>query len=48
MKKRVEMAAKKGCDAIDPDNVDGFITASCVTWVTCNTAMLTPFSAKQQ
>ncbi|SPJ88075.1 related to endo alpha-1,4 polygalactosaminidase precusor [Fusarium torulosum] len=24
MKKRIEMAAKKGCDAIDPDNVDGF------------------------
>ncbi|KAH7468408.1 glycoside hydrolase superfamily [Fusarium oxysporum f. sp. albedinis] len=24
MKKRIEYAAKKGCDAIDPDNVDGF------------------------
>ncbi|RGP66740.1 hypothetical protein FSPOR_6480 [Fusarium sporotrichioides] len=24
MKRRIEMAAKKGCDAIDPDNVDGF------------------------
>ncbi|KAF4946023.1 hypothetical protein FGADI_11527 [Fusarium gaditjirri] len=24
MKKRIEMAAHKGCDAIDPDNVDGF------------------------
>lgn len=26
MKKRIEMAAKKGCDAIDPDNVDGFVS----------------------
>ncbi|RGP77982.1 hypothetical protein FLONG3_3939 [Fusarium longipes] len=24
MKKRIKMAAEKGCDAIDPDNVDGF------------------------
>ncbi|KAF5664989.1 endo alpha-1,4 polygalactosaminidase [Fusarium heterosporum] len=24
MKKRIKMAATKGCDAIDPDNVDGF------------------------
>ncbi|KAH7109165.1 glycoside hydrolase superfamily [Dactylonectria estremocensis] len=24
MKKRIEFAAEKGCDAIDPDNVDGF------------------------
>ncbi|KAL4728973.1 hypothetical protein ACLX1H_003379 [Fusarium chlamydosporum] len=24
MKKRIEMASKKGCNAIDPDNVDGF------------------------
>lgn len=26
MKRRIEMAAKKGCDAIDPDNVDGFVS----------------------
>ncbi|KAJ0127998.1 hypothetical protein HZ326_28907 [Fusarium oxysporum f. sp. albedinis] len=26
MKKRIEDAAKKGCDAIDPDNVDGFVS----------------------
>lgn len=25
MSKRVELAAKKGCDAIDPDNVDGYV-----------------------
>jgi hypothetical protein len=24
MKKRIDLAAEKGCDAIDPDNVDGF------------------------
>ncbi|OAG05914.1 endo alpha-1,4 polygalactosaminidase precursor [Paraphaeosphaeria sporulosa] len=24
MKKRVELAGKKGCDGVDPDNVDGF------------------------
>jgi hypothetical protein len=28
MKKRIEMAAKKGCDAIDPDNVDGFVSSN--------------------
>ncbi|KAJ6782667.1 hypothetical protein PWT90_00220 [Aphanocladium album] len=27
MKKRIAMAASKGCDAIDPDNVDGFQNA---------------------
>lgn len=26
MKKRIEVAASKGCDAIDPDNVDGFVS----------------------
>lgn len=26
MKKRIAMAANKGCDAIDPDNVDGFVS----------------------
>lgn len=26
IKKRIEYAAKKGCDAIDPDNVDGFVS----------------------
>lgn len=26
MKKRIEFAAGKGCDAIDPDNVDGFVS----------------------
>jgi hypothetical protein len=25
MRKRIELAAKKKCDAIDPDNVDGFV-----------------------
>lgn len=27
MKKRIEMASKKGCNAIDPDNVDGFVSS---------------------
>jgi hypothetical protein len=27
MKKRIELAAQKGCDAIDPDNVDGFVSS---------------------
>lgn len=26
MKNRVEMASKKGCDAVDPDNVDGYVS----------------------
>lgn len=26
MKKRIELAWRKGCDAIDPDNVDGFVS----------------------
>lgn len=26
MKKRIAYAAEKGCDAIDPDNVDGFVS----------------------
>lgn len=28
MKKRIEMAKEKGCDGIDPDNVDGYVRAS--------------------
>lgn len=27
MKKRIALAASKGCDAIDPDNVDGYVSA---------------------
>lgn len=27
MKKRIKYAADKGCDAIDPDNVDGFVSS---------------------
>jgi hypothetical protein len=27
MKKRVEMASEKGCDGMDPDNVDGYVSA---------------------
>lgn len=30
MKKRIALAAKKGCDAIDPDNVDGFVS-ECIS-----------------
>jgi hypothetical protein len=26
MKKRIELAKSKGCDAVDPDNVDGFVS----------------------
>jgi hypothetical protein len=26
MKKRIKLAAKKGCDAIDPDNIDGYVS----------------------
>jgi hypothetical protein len=26
MKKRVEMARDKGCDGVDPDNVDGYVS----------------------
>lgn len=28
MKKRIKLAADKGCDAIDPDNVDGYVSLS--------------------
>jgi hypothetical protein len=28
MKKRIALAADKGCDAIDPDNVDGYVSHS--------------------
>ena len=32
MKKRVEMSAQKGCDGIDVDNVDGYVSATpCVS-----------------
>jgi hypothetical protein len=27
MKKRIEMAKEKGCDGIDPDNVDGYVSS---------------------
>lgn len=27
MKQRIELAASKGCNAIDPDNVDGYVSA---------------------
>jgi hypothetical protein len=26
MRKRVEMAGDKGCDGVDPDNVDGYVS----------------------
>ena len=29
MKARIQMAAQKGCDGVDPDNVDGYV--SCAT-----------------
>lgn len=36
MSERVKYAADKGCDAIDPDNVDGYVCGSCLdipfTW----------------
>jgi hypothetical protein len=28
MKKRVELAHEKGCDGVDPDNVDGYVSAA--------------------
>jgi hypothetical protein len=28
MSKRIELAATKGCDAVDPDNVDGYVSLS--------------------
>lgn len=30
MKKRIQYAASKGCDAIDPDNVDGYVRFSMI------------------
>jgi len=27
MKKRIDLAAEKGCDAVDPDNVDGYVSS---------------------
>jgi hypothetical protein len=35
MKKRIEMAKDKGCDGVDPDNVDGYARSplSCVSFV---------------
>jgi hypothetical protein len=33
MKKRIEVAWRKGCDAIDPDNVDGFVSLSLYMYV---------------
>lgn len=32
MKKRIALASGKGCDAIDPDNIDGFVS-SCIPWL---------------
>lgn len=29
MKARIEQAARVGCDAVDPDNVDGFVSTQC-------------------
>lgn len=31
MRKRIRLAAEKGCDAIDPDNLDGFV--SCLLFL---------------
>ena len=31
MKDRIALAAKKGCAAVDPDNVDGFVSSHTVT-----------------
>ena len=33
MAKRIKLAADKGCDAIDPDNTDGYVSPRTVTWV---------------
>jgi hypothetical protein len=30
MKKRIEMAKDKGCDGVDPDNVDGYVCLLCL------------------
>ena len=32
MKGRVELAREKGCDGVDPDNVDGYVSLSCYVW----------------
>lgn len=28
---RIRMAAELGCDAVDPDNVDGYVSVCCIT-----------------
>lgn len=32
MRKRVELAKEKGCDGVDPDNVDGYVSSQCVLY----------------
>ena len=31
MTKRLDLAAEKGCDAVDPDNVDGYVSVCSIT-----------------
>jgi hypothetical protein len=30
MSKRLELASHKGCDAVDPDNMDGYVSLTAV------------------
>jgi hypothetical protein len=31
MKKRIDLAWKKGCDGVDPDNVDGYVSRTYIS-----------------
>ena len=33
MRRRVELASRKGCDGVDPDNVDGFVSISRLLFI---------------
>jgi hypothetical protein len=40
MKKRIEMAKEKGCDGVDPDNVDGYVSPLLFICVFCTDSCL--------
>jgi hypothetical protein len=50
MAKRIQLAAEKGCDAIDPDNVDGYVRSLmfiCFS-VTCQAANQCPLVPQER
>ncbi len=47
MQKRMDLAARKGCDAVDPDNVDGYTAATGFPLTAADQASYNRFLATQ-